>query len=1134
MLFWSAVYLYFVPFLVVLSLVFVVSICLIFSALIPVYTHFTTVQLGLGCTTSESIPQVVRYFANMRVRLVGCSYYHSVVVCDNDEVYTFGRNDFGQLGHGDTTDKKHPHRVDSLLGFTVATTACGQYHTMFGTSKGLAYSCGKNDYGQLGVPKEDNCLEPTLIVSGALQDTQTTDVRCGYYHSVILCADGSVVAFGRNDYGQLGLGHTMARVTEPTVIDRLLGKGVVKVAAGCYHTVSVGRGGLLYVFGRNNHGQLGTGDNNERHTPFTVRTLAGKNIVSLAAGFYHTVVLTGGAAQDQNMNSVSTSESDMFAPAVVLDQKEFSPPATTDTEHEAKDDAIVPSSPHTPGVTGLSLLPERAAVSILANLQRFVEAHLQGMRKFEPLATQATGTRTCMFSSFCVEVTTDTFTLLLQLLNYFAVSNARPTSVRSHMTVALLQLLRLNMLMLLKSGHGWRCRLLPTAGEGDDKCMRGVLQRVHACMIEFIQRPPCAPEHRTRLQSEAVTVLMVGLEIFYPLCEHQMRLLSALLSPPTTSKPPAKKTVNDEPAAPAASPPEDHPQLAPVSSGVKRQLLAPLLDRMTDDKLLSQLVHMSNTNEDNCRSFGDLVATLASQINSKTLSWLRRIGDVPSTPDTDFVSCTKLLLALQRHVVSRAGTQLREANSDAVQASHVKQLQRILREEQNRDAPRGDIETAGETSTNQASRITSECLVSFVKVLIEHSVTALTLALSVTKDPATLGSDKISKVAKILKQGLVGQLLPSLLVSLLMFVEVPVLTCRLLPLVADFLRVCDPFNQRLSSVKDADRDFHRILGGTHSSSVYNCGMLPWSLQLEKTAALLGGRLSATLVIGHSELSAGMDEQEETYADPESAVLIGQKLFAQSLVPRTRALIDPLLGAQDLDSAIFQSRSDTASESTTRESAVARESDSFAHQLLRGNAGTALASWLRKTTKKTDTAYRMCLRSIAREEDMVHVHRAEHAAAAAFIWHAELEGEAALWATSVKVHKRKNRPPPRVLLVVWKQVVQLTAWLASMRSQFLTASADIDVAREQFAHSCQGIVDRARFLLMFVPMRRGTPWVRPCDPVAALKIQVCMCVCATCRYACVYTWLPFTNSNPLCMYIPRTNDMCTSIYDSIGQ
>lgn len=47
----------------------------------------------------------------------------------------------------------------------------------------------------------------------------------------------------------------------------------------------------LYVFGRNNHGQLGTGDDVERHSPCLVVQFTGRRVLSVAAGFYHTIVI---------------------------------------------------------------------------------------------------------------------------------------------------------------------------------------------------------------------------------------------------------------------------------------------------------------------------------------------------------------------------------------------------------------------------------------------------------------------------------------------------------------------------------------------------------------------------------------------------------------------------------------------------------------------------------------------------------------------------------------------------------------------------------------------------------------------------------------------------------------------------
>lgn len=193
------------------------------------------------------------------------------------QVYTFGRNDFGQLGSGDVIDRKLPCLVDSLRGQRVTSMACGQYHTAISTLEVGVLSCGKNDYGQLGLESTDP-QRKFAKVKGALDGAKVRQLRCGYYHTIVLAAGEHVFGFGRNDYGQLGLGHITQRVFGPTIIGGAEGKSVCRVSAGCYHTVLIGSDGMLYVFGRNHHGQLGTGDTNERHSPFPVSTFLGKRI----------------------------------------------------------------------------------------------------------------------------------------------------------------------------------------------------------------------------------------------------------------------------------------------------------------------------------------------------------------------------------------------------------------------------------------------------------------------------------------------------------------------------------------------------------------------------------------------------------------------------------------------------------------------------------------------------------------------------------------------------------------------------------------------------------------------------------------------------------------------------------------
>ena len=65
-------------------------------------------------------------------------------------------------------------------------------------------------------------------------------VVSGYYHTLLLLHTGHVVGFGRNDYGQLGLGHTQPRVFGAHVLPSLRDKSVVHVTAGkCCLGVSV-------------------------------------------------------------------------------------------------------------------------------------------------------------------------------------------------------------------------------------------------------------------------------------------------------------------------------------------------------------------------------------------------------------------------------------------------------------------------------------------------------------------------------------------------------------------------------------------------------------------------------------------------------------------------------------------------------------------------------------------------------------------------------------------------------------------------------------------------------------------------------------------------------------------------------
>jgi alpha-tubulin suppressor-like RCC1 family protein len=127
------------------------------------------------------------------------------------------------------------------------------------------YSFGYNNFGQLGLNDIENRTRPTfagLPVSGNLENLWS-DISLGYYHTLAISKSGDLFSFGYNYYGQLGNGEfgIGKNIRKPTLINS--GINWTKVSAGAYHSLAIGDG-KLYAFGSNAHGSLGVGDTNFR------------------------------------------------------------------------------------------------------------------------------------------------------------------------------------------------------------------------------------------------------------------------------------------------------------------------------------------------------------------------------------------------------------------------------------------------------------------------------------------------------------------------------------------------------------------------------------------------------------------------------------------------------------------------------------------------------------------------------------------------------------------------------------------------------------------------------------------------------------------------------------------------------
>jgi hypothetical protein len=152
------------------------------------------------------------------------------------------------------------------------------------------WAWGDNSFGQRGLgSNEPSVTFAAPIVS--LQDKQITAIAAGGDQSFALDSDGNVWAWGRNDFGQLGIGSDDPKRNTPVKLEHFP-TGIIRIAAGAFHTLAIDSGGTLWAWGFNDSGQLGTGTQIESRGPVRVSFPGGTpRIVMIAAGGGHSLAV---------------------------------------------------------------------------------------------------------------------------------------------------------------------------------------------------------------------------------------------------------------------------------------------------------------------------------------------------------------------------------------------------------------------------------------------------------------------------------------------------------------------------------------------------------------------------------------------------------------------------------------------------------------------------------------------------------------------------------------------------------------------------------------------------------------------------------------------------------------------------
>ena len=233
-----------------------------------------------------------KIYIKRKIVAIACGDYHSCAISENGVLYTWGGGgesyNKGQCGHGTKKDVESPKKVEFFTkkGLHILKVACGGYHTIVMDEKNELYGFGKGIFGQCGYGQPEDTDIPKKIIFNDNNLNKIIDIKCGGEHTLFLSDIGRVYACGHGYFGQLGLGNNK-NVKSPLLVLSLSKKNIIEIASGWSHSLVLTDDGYVYSAGCGKFGELGLGENKNRYNYTWVRKLGTMNIKHIFAGGHH-------------------------------------------------------------------------------------------------------------------------------------------------------------------------------------------------------------------------------------------------------------------------------------------------------------------------------------------------------------------------------------------------------------------------------------------------------------------------------------------------------------------------------------------------------------------------------------------------------------------------------------------------------------------------------------------------------------------------------------------------------------------------------------------------------------------------------------------------------------------------------
>jgi len=270
------------------------SLALLKNGMVMAWGANDSGQLGNGSFTSSNVPVAVSGLSHIRAIAAGGGYF-GMALRSNGTVWTWGGNDYGQLGNGSTTEYSPTPAAIGLSNVTAI--AAGDAHALALTSGGTVMAWGYNEWGQLGIGTFTGtgpcfydlviCSPDPVAVSG-LSGVKAIAGGAGF--SLALLQNGMVMAWGANETGYLGIGTNTNSDVPATVIGLYRVRAIAACRGEGAHSLALLQDGTVMAWGANAYGELGNGTYTSSTVPVVVSGLSG--VKAISAGSFHSLALS--------------------------------------------------------------------------------------------------------------------------------------------------------------------------------------------------------------------------------------------------------------------------------------------------------------------------------------------------------------------------------------------------------------------------------------------------------------------------------------------------------------------------------------------------------------------------------------------------------------------------------------------------------------------------------------------------------------------------------------------------------------------------------------------------------------------------------------------------------------------------